>query len=124
MYYIIYNTTFLSSLTMLMNMSSNLQTQMQDYNLTWPTDFQFQNGRLYHFKKSVSENYPAHTYCHDRMAQLWDMSTWDNLQWIFEQAIPTLENNLNGNQKLDSLDLKLLYLLISKWIFDVWMLSI
>ena len=82
-------------------MSLNLQTQMQNYNLTWPTDFQFQNGRLYHFKKSVSENYPAHTYCHDRMAQLWDVSTWDNLQWIFEKAIPTLENNLNGTIWID-----------------------
>ena len=101
MYYIIYNTTFLSSLTMLMNLSTDLVQVMDNYNLTWPTDFHFQNGRLYHFKGTTEVNSDAHTYCHERMAQLWNIHEWDNLEWVFSNAIPVLENDSNGTIWID-----------------------
>ena len=103
MYYVLYNTTFLSSLTVLMNLTGDLVQVMENYNLTWPKDFQFQNGRLYHFKKTAEVNSDAHSYCRGKTAQLWNLHEWDNLEWVFSNAIPDLENNSNNTIWIDHL---------------------
>ena len=55
--------------------------------------FHYNKGRLYHFKGTPGKAEDIQSYCRSKSAQLWSIKDWDDLEWIFKNAIPTPTNN-------------------------------
>ena len=88
MFALIYTTNILYTILQMQQTLLTLQQELQNYQLTWPEGYTFNNGRLYYFdltSPGSKVNGEEQCFAHHR-DKVWSIREDDELNWIFQQG--------------------------------------
>ena len=93
MYVVILQTSLLLSNTQIRDNINRLETKINEFQLSWPTETTLHNGRLYDFQRTPMDGIRALQACINHEKELYFIQKRDNIKWLVEQKQQTKDYN-------------------------------